>query len=402
MSKFFIIVLFLFSSVFSNDLLDKKKSFDEIEKAKKQTIEDINKNKDLQKTLKIEIDDNEREIKKLEKEIADFSERVFFLKNNIISVEENIVQIEKNLSSMKEKLKKRIVAIYKNKGNSYLSLFFNTDNFQQFTTKFKMLKRIIVKDNELFEHIKQDLIKLHEKKEELSSKRSTFKNMEGNLLEKQKQFEQMKENSKKLLAIKEQEQTMLENQYKEYLESSKKIADMISSLEDKRLEEIKKQKEHEALEKQENTKIDTPVFSNKDLKENDEQQRKKIDFVWPVDGDVTIISHFGKQKNKVNTMFDNKGIDIKVAENSNVKATADGIVMYKGQMNGYGKIIIIDHGYGLTTLYAHLKDITVGIRQKVVKGEYIAKVGPIVNEEECSLHFEVRVYGSPENPLNLF
>jgi len=95
------------------------------------------------------------------------------------------------------------------------------------------------------------------------------------------------------------------------------------------------------------------------------------------------------------------GIDIGSALNEYIVAAGDGIVKYASSRDGYGNTIIIDHGSGITTLYAHInqKGFMVKVGQKVKAGDTIAKAGMTGVATGPHLHFEVRKNGVVQNPL---
>jgi murein DD-endopeptidase MepM/ murein hydrolase activator NlpD len=92
------------------------------------------------------------------------------------------------------------------------------------------------------------------------------------------------------------------------------------------------------------------------------------------------------------------GLDIAAAPGSPVYAPADGIVTYAGYDEGYGKMITIDHGYGVTTRFGHNAQIYVQVGQKVSRWDVIASVGNTGRSTGPHLHYEVRVNGVPRDP----
>ncbi len=115
-------------------------------------------------------------------------------------------------------------------------------------------------------------------------------------------------------------------------------------------------------------------------------------FVWPVSGPIT--SPFGWRWGRMH-----EGIDIGVGFGTPIHAAAAGTVIYAGWMGGYGNLVVIDHGGGLSTAYGHQQRIDVSSGQRVAQGQAIGEVGSTGHSFGPHLHFEVRVNGSPVDPL---
>lgn len=118
--------------------------------------------------------------------------------------------------------------------------------------------------------------------------------------------------------------------------------------------------------------------------------------IWPVVGVIT--SDYGWRTLAGRREF-HTGIDISAPYGAPVVATSDGRVIYAGWIRGYGKTVIIYHGYGFVTLYAHLADIKVSYSEKVVKGQIIGSVGTTGRAFGPHLHYEVLKYGVRQNPI---
>lgn len=137
-----------------------------------------------------------------------------------------------------------------------------------------------------------------------------------------------------------------------------------------------------------------------DTEINRPQTPSAIGFQWPVvDGRVT--SEYGYRIHPVyGTRRLHAGIDIGAARGTPIAASNDGIVIFAGVQGGYGRTVIVDHGGGVTTLYAHLNELGSVEGQLVDRGDIIGFVGASGTATGNHLHFEVRIDGGPSNPRN--
>lgn len=119
--------------------------------------------------------------------------------------------------------------------------------------------------------------------------------------------------------------------------------------------------------------------------------------VWPLMG--RLLSHFGQRQDPFygNQAF-HPGVDISAGVGAGVRTTADGVVVLAEWSGGYGKLIVVDHGNGLQTYYAHLSRMDVIPGQEVRMGQVIGGAGATGRVTAPHLHYEVRRSGSPVNP----
>jgi murein DD-endopeptidase MepM/ murein hydrolase activator NlpD len=115
-------------------------------------------------------------------------------------------------------------------------------------------------------------------------------------------------------------------------------------------------------------------------------------FMWPCQG--AVISGFGMRWGRMH-----EGVDISCSYGQPIWAAAAGTVIWSGWRGGYGNCVVVDHGNGLATLYAHASSVLVGVGQSVSQGQTVALIGSTGNSSGPHLHFEVRVNGSAVDPL---
>jgi len=136
------------------------------------------------------------------------------------------------------------------------------------------------------------------------------------------------------------------------------------------------------------------------VKEDEKKEAATINGVYlavnPVKGNIS--SRYGARESIRN--HTHKGLDIAAKIGTPIKAVADGKVTYSGAMGGYGKLIIIDHGNGITTRYGHCSKLYVKVGTQVTAGDLIAAVGNTGNSTGPHLHFEIRQNGVYVNPTN--
>ncbi len=121
-------------------------------------------------------------------------------------------------------------------------------------------------------------------------------------------------------------------------------------------------------------------------------------FRWPIMGRIN--SPFGWRYHPITKRRDfHTGIDIKANRNDPIKAAAPGRVVYSGWMGGYGKVLVIEHFNGQSSLYAHCSSLLVGKGENVSSGKLIAKIGTTGRSTGPHLHFEIRNGNSPVNPI---
>lgn len=119
---------------------------------------------------------------------------------------------------------------------------------------------------------------------------------------------------------------------------------------------------------------------------------------WPVNGSVT--SPFGVRRSGLS--FDvHRGVDIGVPSGTPVRVMAPGRVSFAGTMRGYGRVVVVDHGRGLRTLYAHLSEIQVHDGQELRGRPVIGHSGSSGRASGPHLHFEVQRGGTAEDPVPL-
>lgn len=149
---------------------------------------------------------------------------------------------------------------------------------------------------------------------------------------------------------------------------------------------------------------DRVITLQEKIKELSKLQEDKVSFltstpsIWPVKGWVT--SDFGYRRSPFTLASDfHPGIDIAASWGTSIIAPADGVVTFAGFRNGYGQMVVIDHGFGVVTRYGHTSQLFVQEGEKIKRGSKIALVGSTGHSTGPHLHYEIHVDSVPVDPM---
>ncbi len=287
--------------------------------------------------------------------------------------------LQERLHYRKEILNKRLKSMYKQSNNSPLEIFFTAKSFNDIYNQLKYMSMIVEQDKRIANEIARLKKKIEKKERTLNISLKELDELKIQLEEEYAKLNVEKQEKDRILKDikhKKDKQKRLEVELKQ---SQKKLQNMINDLIVKRKKELEKNKKTNL--------VDGKLFA-----------KSKGKLPWPVKGKV--ISKFGTVIHaKYGTKTKNNGIDIKAKSGTSVYSVASGTVIYADRFLGYGNMILIDHGKGYYTMYAHLKDITVDINEYVTAYEQIGTVGETGSLSGPMLHFEIRKDGKAINPL---
>lgn len=137
------------------------------------------------------------------------------------------------------------------------------------------------------------------------------------------------------------------------------------------------------------------------LRQIELERQRATTFIKPTSGRLT--SGYGNRRHPVTGRYAfHAGIDLANSKGTAILASRNGQVVFAGSQGTYGKLIIISHGSGIETAYAHLSAINVSVGQTVTQGEQIGKMGSTGRSTGSHLHFEIRMNGGTVNPLKYF
>lgn len=334
-----------------------------------------------------EIDEVLQEVADLNNSILTYENEIQELNTKLTQLEESISQKEKELIEKKKVLEDRLVAMYMKKETTFLDVVLS-GKLMNFISNQDMMKQITEYDNKL-------ITEVNELKKSLESEKTEVETVKKDKEQKTAELQKLKAEKEEKAANLTDEQKELEKKLSEYKSQAEEYAKLERQAIAK--EEAARKAAQEASKN--NTNTSGSNSSNGGQTNTTPYTGGKLG--WPCPSSSRITSPYGYR-----VLFGvrdfHTGVDIGATTGSNIVAAESGTVILAnyGWNGGYGNYIILSHGNGITTRYAHASQLYVTAGQTVSKGQVIAAVGTTGNSTGPHLHFEVRVNGSHTNPLN--
>jgi peptidase M23 len=319
------------------------------------------------------LSENLQQVEKLDEKISSSEEQLEQQESKITELKNSISEIETELNTVTEKyekqrklFKQRLVAIYEAGETQYLDILLKSKSLSDFLSSYYVITQLAELDNDL-------ITELEEKKNTIDLSKQKLENEKAELatiIESQTRLSRTLQNTKK----------MRESFIEQLSDEEKNLQTKIDEI-NAQYEEVNKQ--ILALAGQ---GIDTAYIGG--------------ELEWPVPGYTRITSKYAMRVHPITGQYKlHTGVDIGAPEGANFVAANDGIVVKAEKNPAYGNMVIIDHGGGISTLYAHGSEILVQVGQTVKRGEAVLKVGSTGYSTGPHAHFEVRINGITTDPL---
>lgn len=301
-------------------------------------------------------------IRAAEGEIKDLQKEIKELAKDIEVAEGQLAEKQEEIQGQTDEMGQRIRIMYKNGDVGILEVLLSSQSMLDFLTNLDMAQRIFNGDVEFLEDLEEQYAKTEGYKLDLEKLKANLDAKQKAEATKRGKLEANKEDVSKLKAEVATDNKALEKQVD-------KLNDEANAL----IAEI--------------------------LKLQGTEEYVGGEFLWPAPGYNTVTSEFGNRKHpilKVNKLH--TGIDIRVPSGNNIVAANAGKVIKAAWNNSYGYMVMVDHGGGIVTLYAHNSQLKVQTGDIVTRGQLIALSGSTGMSTGPHLHFEVRVNGEYKNP----
>ncbi len=362
----FLLLLVFSFGVLAADVDDLKEQKNEVDSNISSTQEKIDEVKENQKTAMEQLTELESKITALEAEIANLDADLVQAEADLKLQEEELKVLEDNLKESQSAMQARVTSIYVNGDISYLDVIFNASSIDEFLSNFVFFEKIVEQDKATITTIQENKRLAKEKLEELQATKSKIEGLKTSKEEQETAYSEQKSEKDAVVTALEEEASSLEEALAEFESMSNQISAKIAAAEG-----------------------NSPAYTGNGQ------------FGWPVPGNTTITSAFGPRTHPITGKYSyHTGIDISASSGTSVVAAESGTVIYVGSLSVYGNTILINHGGGYSTFYAHLSGYAVSNGATVTRGQTIGYVGSTGWSTGPHLHFEIRVNGTPQNPVD--
>ncbi len=420
--------LFMTVSVFASSLKDAKKELDSVSKNIEEAKDELTQIEEEKDEVRRQLNAIEKELKAKEDELAAVEKQLIKTQSELETTQQELQATEDELTQTQEELEElradldeaihqaeeqerlnaaRLRAMYMNSTASYLELLLESKSLNDLLNRVDMIVQMITYDQQVFENmllyrdevedkkiacedqeqkILDCLKEIEQKKSELEQKENEIKAAKKHISRQKSEIQTAQTEKEKLMSQLSEEEVRIREELNQMDKESKEL--------EQKIRELTKAEEERRKAEEANKKADRGGSG---------KSHSSTGMIWPVPGYSHISSPFGYRIHPITKEYRmHKGIDISGVNIKNKPAAAvqDGTVILAQYYGTYGNTVIIDHGGGITSLYAHGSSINVSVGQQVKKGDTVLLIGSTGRSIGPHLHFEVRENGTPVNPLN--
>ncbi|OGD24214.1 MAG: hypothetical protein A2Y56_05995 [Candidatus Aminicenantes bacterium RBG_13_63_10] len=290
----------------------------------------------------------------------------------LAALRRTIPALRERLEREKKAMEKTLVTLYKHGRLSFVQLFFRAEDITALVSENKNLSILAGYQEDVLRRYRATLAELAAAEKDLQAKSASLEGLIGEARSKRRELEEQEARHKRLISQIQKNKADYEQTLKELEERARQLRQLM-----------------ERLQRQE-VVLPTPFIP---------LYERKGRLPWPVEGRV--VSRFGLERHpQFRTATRNNGIDIAPGgENSVIKAVHGGRVVYAGYFQGYGNLLILDHGLNYYSLYGHCSEFLAGSGDLVEVEQPIGIAGDVGSLLGVTLYLEIRHKTTPEDPL---
>ena len=360
------IIIFYNSITFADELTDLINQQNELQNQKNEADSKLGIIQEELSANMQQVENLSQSISEYQVQIDEWGKQIDELENSMEEIQSKLDIAQRDYDEQEKLLETRLVTMYEAGDTSFLDFILSSKNIVDFISNYYLMAELTNYDEDLLDKIEREKSQIEHNKKMLETQQTEYNTIKANYEKKKVILYNTKLLKDEAASKLTEEETALSAKIDEYRDQILAIESEISQIT--------------------TANLDTQYIGG--------------EMAWPVPGYTRITSNYGMRTHPITGVYKlHTGVDIGAPIGANFIAANDGIVTKAGFNTAYGNMVIIDHGGGVSTLYAHGSEILVTVGQTVKKGDSILKVGSTGYSTGAHAHFEVRVNGQQVNPL---
>lgn len=348
----------------------------------------ISNTENEKKSVSTDIENLDAKIQVTSAKISTLESEIVRLNKDIAENQEKLEEAQVNLSENTDALRMRLREMYKRGNVNYLEVILNSRDIEELLRNNEIISSIARADRELIEFIQEQIDTIKETEERLQIDKAKVSASKAAVENERQSYQAAVDAKNNYMKVLESNLDL----YKAEFEKAQANWDSLDAEIVRLQKQISEQKKAEEAAARRATRVHSNITVSSG-------PRNGQSYTWPLPGHYSISSPFGYRMHPIlgYSKF-HSGVDIPAPSGTPIVAAKSGTVIMSQLMSGYGNVVMVDHG-DTVTVYAHCSALNVGVGESVKAGDVIAFVGSTGLSTGAHLHFEVRVNGSPVNPL---
>ncbi len=356
-------------------------------KAKKQLI---SKTRKVEAVISTELKEILKNLEQKEADLGRLGRDLRGVESSLDRTGREIHRVTDEANRKRQEIERRLLSLYKAGELGALRMFFSAESFPQLAENIRYMKSILDNDKRIYLEYNQKIDQLKSLKADLERDALKKERIMTGIEQKKREIEVEKGKKAAYLGKVRQDRKSYETSLKELQANADRLQAMITRLE--ALSRRKLASRHEKPGARQKPLAELPPVPDRGFA----SQKGRLPL--PVRGEI--LESYGKHKHpEFNSFTFSKGLSISASSGTEIKSIYEGTVIFADYFKGFGNMIIVDHGGGYFTLYAHASRLAKKVGAEVARHETIGTVGDVDSSKGSMLYFEIRHQGKPVDPV---
>ncbi len=383
-----VLLLSLLAMPAAADVRDELQGIKKEIREKKQLLKNTNK---VESKVSGELEQIDKNLHEKEVNLSSLNRDLQGVEVALEHTQQEITRVRDEAERKKQQIRHRLAALYKTGEMGNARMFFASASFPQMSENLRYMKAVLANDKKLFAEYDEKVARLRLLKERLETDAARKEKIKVSINAKKNEIEMEKQKKTAFLTQVREDKKGYIASLKELQANARRLQAMVERL------EARSRKSYSNKKPKSNISGDASLPLIPDKGFGSQKGRLAI----PVRGEV--VDRFGRHKHpEFNSYTVSNGVSIMSPLGTEIHAVYDGQVIFADYFKGYGNMVIVDHGGGYFSLYAHAAKISKKVGATVKRNEILASVGDVDSPRGSMLYFEIRYQGKPIDPAPWF